>query len=100
LLADLNEEGLRETAASIGKAGGRGAVLAGDVTDSGFPARALDLAQSEFGRIDGCVPAAGIIRIRAIAEVTRAEWEAVLGLNLTSVFFLDRAVAEAAKAFT
>ena len=39
-----------------------------------------------------------MICIRAIQEVTREEGEAVVALNLTSVFFLVREVAEAAKA--
>ena len=98
VLADLNEDGLRETAATIEKDGGNCTVLAGDVTEAEFPERAVACAQSAFGGIDGCVPCAGIIKIRSIAEVTREEWEAVLELNLTAVFFLDRAVAEAAKA--
>lgn len=98
LLLDLNEEGLRATAGAIESAGGRSAVLAGDVTDSDHPQHAVAFAQAEFGRIDGCVAAAGMICIRAIQEVTREEWEAVVALNLTSVFFLVREVAEAAKA--
>ena len=97
VLADLNEDGLRATAGSIAEAGGRAAVLPGDVTEEEHPARAVSLAQAEFGRIDGCVPAAGIIRIRGIAEVKREEWQQILALNLTAGFFLDREVAEAAK---
>ena len=97
VLADLNEDGLRGTASSIEETGGHCALLPGDVTDEEHPARAVALAQSEFGRIDGCVPAAGMIRIRSIAEVKRQEWQQILSLNLTAGFFLDREVAEAAK---
>ena len=96
--ADIDEAGLRDTAILIEENGGRCAPLPADVTAADFPERAVALAVAELGRVDGCVAAAGIIKIRAIAEVTREEWEQVLGLNLTSVFFLDRAVAEQAKA--
>lgn len=98
VLADLNEDGLRATASSIEEAGGCCAVLPGDVTMEDHPSRVVALAQSEFGRIDGCVPAAGMIRIRSITEVKREEWQQILSLNLTASFFLNREVAEAAKA--
>ena len=96
VLADLNEESLRGTAATIEESGGRYAVLAGDVTDPEHPVRAVGLAQAEFEWIDGCVPAAGMLSIRSITEVRREEWETIVGLNLTSVFCLDREVAEVA----
>lgn len=98
VLADLNEVGLRAAASFVEENGGRCVALPGDVTDEHHPARAVGLAQAEFGRIDGCVPAAGIIRIRSIPEVKREEWQQILALNLTAGFFLDREVAEAARA--
>ena len=96
VLVDMNEAGLQETARSIQEAGGRCAVQADDVTHPDYPARTVSFARSQFGRIDGCVPCAGMIRIRPLQLVTRDEWESVLTLNLTSVFFLAREVAEAA----
>ena len=97
VLADIDESGMHETTVAIEKEGGRCVTLSADVTKPDFPKQAVALAESALGRVDGCVAAAGIIKIRGIAEVTPREWETVLQLNLTSVFFLARAVAEAIK---
>lgn len=94
LIVDLDEGALRETGKGIQDRGGRSAQLAEDVTDPDHPARAVTACVDAFGRIDGCVPCAGRILIRAIRDVRREEWESLLTLNLTTVFFTAREVAE------
>jgi 2-deoxy-D-gluconate 3-dehydrogenase len=46
-----------------------------------------------FGRIDVLVNNAGIIRRNDALEFSEADWDAVLNVNLKSVFFLSQAVA-------
>jgi 2-dehydro-3-deoxy-D-gluconate 5-dehydrogenase len=48
---------------------------------------------SEGGRADILVNNAGIIRRAAALDVTEADWDAVLDVNLKSVFFLSQAFA-------
>ncbi|MGI3903342.1 MAG: 2-dehydro-3-deoxy-D-gluconate 5-dehydrogenase KduD [Janthinobacterium lividum] len=48
---------------------------------------------SELGRIDILVNNAGIIRRADAIDFTEADWDAVMDVNLKSVFFLSQAVA-------
>jgi gluconate 5-dehydrogenase len=64
-----------------------------DVTD---PASAAALAQrvrGAFGRIDILVNAAGIFRVAPALDLSLADWDAVLRVNLTGMFVMTRAVA-------
>ena len=75
----------------------RVATLALDVTADGSDQRMVEAALDRFGRLDGLVACAGRIKLRPLQDVTREDWEAILRLNLTSVFFYARAVAEHIK---
>jgi 2-deoxy-D-gluconate 3-dehydrogenase len=48
---------------------------------------------SELGRIDILVNNAGIIRRADAVDFTEADWDAVMDVNLKSLFFLSQAVA-------
>jgi 3-oxoacyl-[acyl-carrier protein] reductase len=92
---DLNEAGLRETAA-----GTRITVRAVDVTRrdavQAFAAEAL----AASGRIDVLVNDAGGVcgQVgRPIEEVTEDDWNAILAANAGSAFFMSQAVASAMK---
>jgi len=89
VIADL-DAGLAKTAAT-GISGATAEVV--DVTD---PASATALAQrvnGAFGRIDILVNAAGIFRVAPALELSLADWDAVLRVNLTGIFVVTRAVA-------
>lgn len=53
----------------------------------------LDKAIARFGRIDILVNNAGIIKRNDSIDFTEEEWDAVLNVNLKTVFFLTQAVA-------
>jgi 2-deoxy-D-gluconate 3-dehydrogenase len=77
-----------EVAARTGR---RTSLLTADLS---APAAAADLvarAVGAFGRLDILVNNAGMIRRGAAAEHTDEDWDAVLALNLSSVFRLSRA---------
>ncbi len=57
-----------------------------DVTDHGQAATVFDGIVAEFGQIDVLVNNAGIQRHRALEELSWAEWEAVVNVNLHGVF--------------
>lgn len=97
LAVDLQEESLKKVAAMFSDQAAQFGSLALDVTKPDSDQQMVDAAINRFGRIDGLVACAGRIKVRPLQEVTRADWEAILSLNLTSVFFYARATAEAIK---
>jgi SDR family mycofactocin-dependent oxidoreductase len=84
---------LEETAGGIAAAGGEPLALRVDVTDTA----ALDAAVAEvvqcWGRIDIAVAAAGIDSWGKAWELTDAQWQAMLDVNLTGVWKTARAVS-------
>lgn len=78
-----------EVAAAVRILGAGGAVVAGraaDVTSEDEIAELVAATVSEFGGIDILVTAAGIQRYGTAAETTAAQWNEVLGVNLTGTF--------------
>ncbi len=65
----------------------------GDVRDATAVARAVDGIVAERGGLDWVVCAAGIVRDRISWKLTDADWDAVLGVNLTGAFHVARAAA-------
>jgi NAD(P)-dependent dehydrogenase (short-subunit alcohol dehydrogenase family) len=59
-----------------------------------LPALALD----RLGSLDVLVNLAAVLRRQPLAEVTEADWDAQLDLNLRSAFFLSRACADSMRA--
>lgn len=53
----------------------------------------IDRVVSEFGRLDILINNAGIIRRTPAMEYSEPDWDAVLQINLKSVFFLSQAAA-------
>ncbi len=77
---DVNEDGLAEVAAAGCE------IVACDLTKADDRARLLEAA----GDVDGLVNAAGIIRLIPIEDVTEADWDAIVAVNVKAVFFLAR----------
>jgi NAD(P)-dependent dehydrogenase (short-subunit alcohol dehydrogenase family) len=67
---------------------GGGLVLPVDVTDADAVERAIRSIDQTFGRIDAMVHCAGLAPVRAIADMSVAEWHAVLDTNLSAAFYL------------
>jgi len=64
-----------------------------DVTDERHWDRALDVAQTTFGRVDGLVNNAGILLERSLRDTTVNDFNKVVAVNQTGVFLGMRAVA-------
>jgi gluconate 5-dehydrogenase len=76
-------------------AGARAATLAADLSDTAALRAAAERAASFFGDPDIVVNAAGINIRKPMLEVTPADWDATLAINLTAPFFLAQALAPA-----
>ncbi len=76
------------TAALVKAQNRKAAALLGDLADRATPARLVGEVLERFGRIDILINNAGIIRRTPAVDHTDEDWDAVLNVNLTSVFSL------------
>ncbi|SAI20238.1 short chain dehydrogenase [Bordetella ansorpii] len=59
---------------------------------------ALAATLARFGRVDHLVNNAGIVRPAPFLEITEADWDLVIGINLKGAFLVGQAVARAMTA--
>jgi len=92
-IAGVNRSSPEQTAADVRAAGRRYLDLRADLSSTApIPGIVRDTVQA-YGRIDILVNNAGIIRRNDALDFTEEDWDAVLEVNLKSVFFLSQAVA-------
>ena len=82
-----------QTAAAVSAAGRRLHRVQCALDDTSGLAAAVSEAQGRAGRIDVLVNNAGTIRRADALDFSEADWDAVMGVNLKSAFFLAQAVA-------
>ena len=87
VLTDLDGAALGAFAGELGD-GDRVAWLAADAGDAADAAATVACAAGRFGAIDFLVPAAGIYQLVAFADMTAADWQRTVGINLDGVFHL------------
>lgn len=86
-VADLAEEGSRETARLIEAEGGTTLALRCDVTRAEEVKAALDRTVDRFGGLDLAFNNAGIEQpVTAMADLDEAEWDRIAAVNLRGVF--------------
>jgi NAD(P)-dependent dehydrogenase (short-subunit alcohol dehydrogenase family) len=88
VLADIDGPAVEKLAAELD-----GAAVRADVTREADIAAMVDVAYQRWGRLDVLFNNAGVIRVQPLLEVTRAEWDRVLDVNLRAVFFVLQAAA-------
>lgn len=81
-----------ETLAAIQKTGRRGNQVAGDLADKTVPQQLADETTAQFGRIDVLINNAGMIRRSPAVDFSEEDWQAVIDVNLSSVFRLSQIV--------
>lgn len=82
-----------ETLAQVRQAGSDGCVIAGDIGDVPTDARVIEQAVVAMGRLDVLVNNAGIEKRADFLDMTEADFDAVLGVNLRGTFFATQAFA-------
>ncbi|HEV2582802.1 MAG TPA: SDR family NAD(P)-dependent oxidoreductase [Ktedonobacteraceae bacterium] len=90
IVSDLDPTPAEETAAAIRAAGGRAAVIAGDVTDPAFPKQLIQGTLDAFGGIDIIVNNAGYTWDAVIQNMTDKQWYAILDVHTTAPFRILR----------
>lgn len=83
---------LNETAEAIRAGGGKASTYTCDVADSAQVRATAAAIQDEFGAVDILINNAGIPAPRSFVETDVADWDAVIGVNLSGVFYLTRAL--------
>ena len=83
-----NRSALEQVEQEIIEAGGKPLMMAADVTDDEQLQTAFDSAIKKSGRLDVVVNAAGHISTGSIEDTTPTSWDAMMNVNLRSVFRL------------
>ena len=89
-VTDLRADSLAETTARIQAEGGRGLALALDVRSQASVEQAMAAVVDAYGRVDLLLNNAGVPLRRAALDMTRAEWDGVLAVNITGAFFMSQ----------
>jgi NAD(P)-dependent dehydrogenase (short-subunit alcohol dehydrogenase family) len=85
-VSDLNEAAAEARAAAIRALGGRAIGVQADASRKADLESALARVLAEFGGVDILLNAAGINSGTPFFEITEAEWQRILDVNLKSVF--------------
>jgi len=88
VLADLDGPGVEKLAAELGQV-----AVQADVARREDIARMVEEPYRHWGRLDVLFNNAGVIRLQPIFDVTEAEWDRVMDVNLRAVFFVLQKVA-------
>lgn len=89
---DLNVQGeARQTLAEVEAAGRRGLLIQADISRTEDARRLIDDAVRQLGPLDILVNNAGIEKHAPFVEVTEADYDKVLGVNLKGAFFVTQA---------
>ncbi|MDT0445766.1 SDR family oxidoreductase [Streptomyces johnsoniae] len=88
-----NEEAAHEVVAKIEAAGVRGVALRADVADAAAVTGAVGRAADAFGRLDVLVNNAGLGVLAPVGDLTTADLDRVLAVNVRAVFLASRAAA-------
>jgi len=98
VVADRNAAGAADHAAAIRDAGGSAEAAELDVTDREGIERAFAGLRERGTPADALVNSAGLNRRAALTEVTDADWELVMGTNVTGTMLMCQAFARDALA--
>jgi NAD(P)-dependent dehydrogenase (short-subunit alcohol dehydrogenase family) len=91
--ADPSSEVADAVVAEITAAGGTAIAIADNIATMAAGERLVSTAVEQFGRIDGVVTIAGILRERMLFNMTEDEWDGVIETHLKGTFTVFRAAA-------
>jgi 3-oxoacyl-[acyl-carrier protein] reductase len=92
VVADLNAEQARTTAAALQTQGLQAISVTVDVTDAADVRRMVEHAMHVYGGVDILVNNAGVLRSTKVDGISPEEWDLVLDVNLKGAFLCAQAV--------
>jgi 3-oxoacyl-[acyl-carrier protein] reductase len=87
IVNDVNEQDANNVVDQVKSKGGRAIAVLGSVSDRPTVQKMVDTAVKEFGTLDIIVNNAGITRDVILHKMTDDQWNAVIDVNLTGVFY-------------
>jgi NAD(P)-dependent dehydrogenase (short-subunit alcohol dehydrogenase family) len=93
-LVDVNKEGLNVTAGEIRKTGRKAEAYVVDITNLKAVQTCVDEIEKEFGKINILMNNAGIVIKSDLKDVTEAEWDKLMNVNLKGAFFFAQTVGK------
>ncbi len=90
-VVDLNEEGLKETAAAIAELGVECLVRPADLSKKENCEAVVAESVAKFGRLDALCNVAGVIFFNHSTDMTQVQWDTTIAVNLSAPFFLAQA---------
>jgi 3-oxoacyl-[acyl-carrier protein] reductase len=93
-MLDRNGEQAAEAALHIDPTGARASAYACDVSSGDSVRSVFPLITDKFGRVDILVNNAGITRDAMLHKMTEDQWDAVIAVNLKSMFLCCKAAIE------
>jgi 3-oxoacyl-[acyl-carrier protein] reductase len=93
IVSDINVELAQSTAAEIAKLGVKTIAVKTNVSDAASVTQTIDEAVKALGKIDILINNAGITRDGLLIRMKEEDWDAVLSVNLRSMFLCTKAVA-------
>jgi NAD(P)-dependent dehydrogenase (short-subunit alcohol dehydrogenase family) len=96
-LLEVDEARGRETVERMRQAGGEALLIPTDVAQEADVRDAVAKTLESYGAIHHLVNNAGIVIVKPLEECTEAEWDAVMGVNVKSIFFTVKHALEALK---
>jgi glucose 1-dehydrogenase len=85
-----DEEGARWTLNEIEKSGGKAAIFKADVAREAEVQAMFEFMIEKFGRLDICIANSALQLNAKVDEMTLAQWQRVIDVNLTGVFLCSR----------
>ncbi|SBV95640.1 Short-chain dehydrogenase/reductase SDR [uncultured delta proteobacterium] len=95
VITDINEQAAKATQRELGD---KAHVYALDISDPAAIRKTIAAIIHDLKRVDILINCAGIVSTKPFTEITDAEWERVLRINLTGTFTTCSAVFEHMKA--
>ncbi len=92
IVADCSETGGQETVQMVEKAGGAAVFVKTDVSKAQDIGQMVRVCLENFGKVDILVNNAGILKMGPLHQTSEQDWDAVLNVNLKSVFLTCKAI--------
>ncbi|MBD3327540.1 glucose 1-dehydrogenase [candidate division KSB3 bacterium] len=92
VVADIQEEKAQQTAQDIQALGRQALAYQINLANVAEIQPMVDTVVKECGRIDILVNSAGIVQSKPLLEITEAEWDRMVAINLKGLFFCIQAV--------
>ena len=93
LTNDLTNDLTSELTNDVNSSGAKAIYLHCDVSDKAQVEAALAATVAALGEVDGLVNNAGIFKAAEFLDITEADWDAVINVNLKGSFLVGQAVA-------